>query len=290
VPEPPKKLRELCSGVVPPLVPNVTMVAFRTSPKPPELLSLIDEILEALHSQFGGLFEPNAVDFMHATLVGTEAFRVDGVLHNVNFAANYGERRAMDLDGFSRYVSQVRLDFRVRFGGFKEACTCSAKEMRSWKCVDESGFHSCGRSAPEGTFYAFRNGPVVLTGWPVSVTNGFDQYPRSLYEFRRGAEEFGILDKYHYCGNHERSFWKDDDCYITLGRLGDVPQDDLDRMVAAVRGTLGAPRPPAYVDLTIDDMSIVKYHDVKLEQCSRIIPVRDLTSNALESMYDDVGW
>src|SRR6266542_1082251 len=85
--------------------------------------------------------------------------------------------------------------------------------------------------AYEGTLYASPNGPVMLTGWPVVSSENSERYPRTAYQFRRRAEAFGILDKYHFRPPQKRSFWENDDCNVTLGHLGDVPADEANGVV-----------------------------------------------------------
>ena len=77
--------------------PNVTMVAFHGMEKPEALRSLIADITEEIHRQLGPLSKVAFTKYLspqiHATIIGMEVDREDGVLINRWFKRNRGGLR-----------------------------------------------------------------------------------------------------------------------------------------------------------------------------------------------------
>jgi hypothetical protein len=213
------------------------------------------------------VFEEAPESRIHATLIGLEADVVGGQLFGHWFNQNRsGTRRAIDFSRLLellRRLARRRPIFTVRFGGFRKAyCTCLGKSAEGWACPTGGGeFHSCDRSAYEGSFYAVAPGPAILTGWPVRRREALHDFPHSLYDFRRAAESAGFLDKYH---GDEAPHWMDDDCYIKLGWFRKSLRN-LDRVEHKMREYLRGIE-PVTVDMTAANVSIVSYRDPSLRR------------------------
>ncbi len=258
-------------------------------------MDLIDEIVRVLQSRLGALFTPYRLAALHSTWIGLEGVRIDGHLYNVNAAANGKGEQVMDVDGFARFVRELS-SLTLRYGGFGPDCECGTEERKSHECHRSAAFHSCGRSPYEGTFYGFANSAVVLTGWP-TVKGTVDQFPRTAFAFRDAAEQFGIVDKYHYRKDesptgerHPRASWENDDCGITLGYLGDAPAGSIADVVIEISEMLSDPRKRLDVTLSPEDFAFVKYRDTGLAQIEAIVPVPEITGARLASLYADIGW
>lgn len=177
-----------------------------------------------------------------------------------------GARRVVDIDRFVNLLERLSHRdpiFTIRFGGFRKAnCTCVGKSAEVWSCAtSDAEFHSCDRSAYEGSFYAYAPGPVVLTGWPVRARDKLTEFPHHLYDFRLAAESAGFVDKYH---SDDNPHWMDDDCYIKLGSFAESVHG-LDDLEQKVRDYLSH-RDAVTVDITAEDVSIVLYNDTSLKQ------------------------
>lgn len=96
----------------------VTLVAFYGD-KPPALAAGI-EALQQLVTRLCPTFVPYALPQVHATLVGLEAQRVNGALHNVNFRALRGQHRPMQLaEALSAVRAAPLWPLSCQWGGFE---------------------------------------------------------------------------------------------------------------------------------------------------------------------------
>jgi len=251
---------------------NVTMVAFHGDKKSDsslaQLLSNVFEELEnAVGFSYSKVFVPFVEDQIHATLIGMEVDIVGGQFYGHWFHQNrISTERSINFQRFVELLNRLaqrKPIFTIRFGGFRKAyCTCVGKSAEGWACSSSGAeFHSCDRSAYEGSFYAYTPGPAVLTGWQVRTSENLSEFPHSLYDFRLAAESDGFLDKYH---SDKAPHWMDDDCYIKLGsfihsvaNLGDV--EERMRNYLSKRGAVT-------VDITAEDVSIVLYEDPSLKK------------------------
>jgi len=266
---------------------NVTLVAFLGDNKPRILNDILDEIFDLLPKD-PNEFVTYKKEQIHATIIGMEAVVIGGKLYNANFLNKNGQLRKMNVKGLFEIIQAIAMSrdplFTIRFGGFtKGQCTCTGFDLQDWDCkTSNSEFHSYGRSAYEGSFYAFSPGPAMLTGWPVVVNKDLSKFPRYLYGFRRAAEESGYLDSYH---SNDKPHWKDDDCYIRLGTFGALPATKNNSIVQNVRDFLSQ-RKPATVDIGLQDLSIVCYKDTSLTN-KRYWPLVDVLGNPnfVESLY-----
>jgi hypothetical protein len=184
--------------------------------------------------------------------------------------------------------------FTIRFGGFQEAyCDCRPlpQAQDKWVCASSPAeFHSCDRTAYEGSFYAFSPGPAVLTGWPVGGSQQTRVFPHSLYGFRRATEEAGFLDKYHSDG---KPHWQDDDFFLRLGTFaGGLSKNYLGSIEDSVRRCL-ARRRPITIEVRVQDVSILLYESPSLdeEHVRARVPLavflKDHTS--VDELYHQVG-
>jgi hypothetical protein len=96
---------------------QATLVAYNGS-KPTALAEVIHKCQQMVKARAGGRFHPYGMEQVHATILGLE--RVDGRF-NRNFAEHRGERKEMDVVGFSEYLQMPgALPFEVQFGGFPD--------------------------------------------------------------------------------------------------------------------------------------------------------------------------
>lgn len=241
---------------------NITMVAFLDK-MPTDVTNIISDIHKRI-SNLGlrpGTFVPYKPNELHATLLGMEVLKINGELVNANFLNNNGRLcRAQPLCLLSlldAVVSCRKPVFTVRFGGFSQAqCTCTGFDLLDWKCTATNAeFHAFNRTAYQGSFYAFPNGPVMLTGWPVSASAS-NIFPRELYGLRLAAENCGFLDKYH---TTQKPHWKDDDFYIRVGTFRNCPAKQFQDLVNQVRLDLAGLKSERTVDVTLGDIEFVYY-------------------------------
>ena len=257
---------------------NITMVAFHEK-MPTALTEIISDISERI-TALGlskGRFVPYQPNERHATLLGMEVLKIGGDLINANFLNNNGRLRTIEplqlLSLVSAVVSSRQPVFTVRFGGFSQAyCNCAGFDLYEWECTAANAeFHAFNRTAYEGSFYASPNGPVMLTGWPITASSP-DSFHRELYGLRLAAEECGFLDKYHTI---QKPYWKDDDFYIRLGTFNNFPANQFSALVEQVRAYLAALNPAPTVDVTVADVDFVYYEEATPLTIRERLPLKD---------------
>ena len=248
---------------------NVTLVAFYGAKKPEPLATLIEkvsgEMERALRTDYPQ-FEAFSATQIHATLIGMEVDIVGGQFYGHWLAANRnGGMRAVDFKTFMSILKRVSLRepmFTIRFAGFRRAhCTCVGKSTEGWNCsTSRAEFHSCDRSAYDGSFYAYTPGPVILTGWQVRAADQLSDFPRHLYDLRFAAESAGFVDKYH---SDSAPHWMDDDCYLKLGAFKGSIEGSSTDWQEDIREYLSC-QEPVTVDIVAEDVSIVLYENPSL--------------------------
>lgn len=210
--------------------------------KPAPLRTLLSSLVDLLDQRWGKAFEPYSLGQMHATLIGLETERIDGIRVNRGFWTHHGERRVADPDRIAALVQAPgTLPFRVRFGGFR---------------ADETyPFMSRGRHPHERTFQLQGN-QVVLMGWPEHDGD----FPRTLAELRHGFEAANLLHKYHAAPHDD-----DNDLFLVLGHLDRTRlRADPDPAVAEIRNYLASN--PTWVDIERDALKLVAYSDPRLPE------------------------
>jgi hypothetical protein len=221
---------------------NITLVSYLNQ-MPDMLIKLIDKIIDMIQIY---IKENNLPDKcftrylnnqLHATILGMEVLKIDNELVNANFLNNNGILHSVQPVRFLTLLNTICSTrnplFMIRFGGFVQShCSCSGFDLFDWKCsTGDSEFHAFNRTAYEGSFYSFNNGPVMITGWPVSPRSE-NEFPRDLFHLRRAAENYGFLEKYH---TNERPYDKDDDFYIRIGTFNDFPEVHLQKLQSNIR-------------------------------------------------------
>lgn len=256
------------------------MIAFHGKQKPPILQNLLAEVLDVvmaeLPTSIASSFEKYDFAQMHGTMVGMEVIVRDDQCFGRWFKDNWKEDRPINIDRLHAVMQQLVRErgdrlFTIRFAGFPKF-HCKCRETRSeaingWLCASGTDtspvFHSCDRTGYDGSFYA-TPGPVMITGWPVNSPVEPGAFPHTLYDFRRSVEAAGFSDKYHYECDHKDAHWKDDDCFIKIGKFASpTTPEQRDAIDAALRAYLSN-RKPVTVDITADDVSIVLYDDPSL--------------------------
>ncbi|MBN2440141.1 MAG: hypothetical protein JXJ04_02310 [Spirochaetales bacterium] len=250
---------------------NITLVAFHGNQKPPALQNLLSSIdkklMELLGSSYSTLYKPFTSYQIHATLIGMEVDLVTGELHGHWFLKNHHESaHPVTLRNFIPLLSSLAEKnplFRIRFCGYRKAyCTCKNDEFDDWNCrTSAAEFHSCGRSAYEGTFYGFSPGPVMISGWPIAADRTKTFFPHDLYFFRRRCEKAGFCDKYH---SDTFPTWKDDDCYIKIGEfLKEIPS--LPDIIEKLRIYMSE-KEPVIIDILPENAAVVFYTNSTLAE------------------------
>ncbi len=278
---------------------NVTMVAFHGKEKPDDLQQLLGDIIGLLAANlppsFAWAFKNYEFAQIHATVIGMEADVVNGRLFSRWFRRNKAQECAIEVDKLRQvlknFIEGRRRLFSIRFGGFPEGyCTCKADQqpLDGWNCPSNPlTFHSCDRSAYEGSFYAFSPGPALITGWPVQGPADIETYPHCLYEFRRALEEAGLSDKFH---SNKNPHWRDDDFYIRVGTFTwPLRAGQLGAIQKIIRDYLSK-RKPATIDVMVDDVSIILYDDPSLEEkhIRQQVPLADFLKDpsTVKRLYD----
>jgi hypothetical protein len=262
--------------------PGVTCVAFFHERRPREFDALIDRLQDSLRRRLARwLLRSEAVrlapgDRIHATLIGMEASREHGELINTNWRRSRtgAESRPMDLDGFAGYLRRVGFPIRLRFGGFAPA--------------DANPYDP--RPPFERSFAIRRDGLIVAVGWPIR-----DGVIRpALLDFRKGAEPFNIVHKYHM-----KETDRDNDAFLVLGALTPMPWEDrggprdgTGRLVAALEAVQEEIREslrdaPMELDLERAHCVVVRYRTADLAAVPErdILPWDAVTAEALRRLY-----
>lgn len=250
--------------------PNVTMVAFHGSTKPPSIEKLLQDVFKEIEKlPLSKLFQPFDLYQIHATIIGMEALVVGSQFYNLWFWKNNRRtKRRIDIHRLLKIVGRIAKRtplFTIRFGGFRKAyCTCLGQSLESWHCTTSNAeFHRYGHSPYEGSFYIDQSDAVMITGWPVQSPKAPTAFPHVLYDFRFAAESAGFLDKYHF---DQKPHWKDDDCYIKLGKLEKgFSQKEINVFEDRIRQYLHD-RGPMTVDIKVEDVSFVLYRGPDLKR------------------------
>lgn len=210
--------------------------------KPAPLAGLLGSLVGLIDQRWGKAFEPYSLGQMHATLIGLEAERVDGVRVNRWFWTHRGQRRVADPERIAALVQAPgRLPFRVQFGGFR--------------ADGAYPFTSRGQHPHERTFQ-LQDSQVVLMGWP-EHDGGF---PRTLAELRHGFEAANLLHKYHAAPQDD-----DNDLFLVLGHL-DRTRLGADPEVGAAEVREYLALNPTWVDVDRDALQLVAYSDPRLPE------------------------
>jgi hypothetical protein len=195
-----------------------------------------------LDQRWGKAFEPYSLGQMHATLMGLETERVDGIEVNRWFWKHRGQRRVPDPDRIATLVhAPGRLPFRVRFGGFQAG----------------AGYPFTSRAQhPHQRTFQLQGNQVVLMGWPEHD----GAFPRTLAELRHGFEAANLLHKYHATPQDD-----DNDLFLVLGHIDrNQLHTDPEAVAAEVREHLASN--PTWVDVERDALQLVAYSDPRLPE------------------------
>jgi hypothetical protein len=224
---------------------QATLVAYYGS-KPAALEALIEKCQHIVEARAGGRFHPYGMEQVHATILGLE--RVDGNF-NRNFAEHRGERKEMDVVGFSEYLQKHGgVPFEVQFGGFPDS---------------DFPFTSRGKR-PFARSFSIQGDKAVLIGWPVR-RDPPPAYPATLDELRRRGGVHGILHSWH---RNPEDY--DNDLYLRLGLFGEPVEQDLIRMIEyEVRNMLSA-NEPVFSAVDAASLRVVSYLDETLPPATSV--------------------
>jgi hypothetical protein len=261
--------------------PGVTCVAFFHERWPRAFAVLIGRLRDSLRRWLPRWLEGDWIRLVpasqvHATLIGMEACLEHGELVNTNGRRSRpgAESRPMDLDGFVESIRRMEWPIRLRFGGFSPA--------------DANPYDP--RPPFERSFTIGSDGLVVAIGWPID--GGVIQ--PALLDFRKGAELFHIIHKYH-----AKETDRDNDAFLVLGAVTPrpwagpgQPRDGYDRFLAAlaraqeeIRESLRTA--PLELELRREHCCFVQYRSADLAAVTEqeVLPWDTVTAETLRGLY-----
>jgi hypothetical protein len=207
------------------------------------------ELLKTLQQKLCGIealdFQPYHLQQIHATLIGLEEDPATSGL-NRNFKLKRQVERQMDILGFRQYLkSSSEFPLQIQIGGFTNRdYPFTSRDMR-----------------PYHRSFSIQGDFAVIMGWAIrGIPSEADvRYPLTLDNLRRNAQRFGVLHAYHV-----RPTDVDNDFYMRLGLLGNVPsasqREEIEKTLRDFLSTL----PPLVVNLELADFSVVSYDDETL--------------------------
>jgi hypothetical protein len=263
--------------------PGVTFVALFNKRRPWVFDALINWLREALRSQLSEWLRKDWITLasasqIHVTLIGMEASFDRGELINKNLKELKKRAKtrpmAMDLAGFSRYLQLMEIPIRLRFGGF------SPDSINPYD----------SRPPFERSFAIRSDGLIIAIGWPVLN----DVIQPALVDFRKGAERFQVVHKYHV---------KDTDCdndaFFVIGAVTAKPWDNegkprngYEDFIASLSETQRQIRESLQtaaleVALSKEHCCVVRYPSADLAgaQEQDILPLEAVTAERLQGLY-----
>lgn len=245
---------------------NVSLVAFYGN-KPPQLLALIQQLQDFLiHSNKIREFVPYETEQVHGTIIGCEGFKTESGIVSKWFDRCKQTNKAIDFAGLVNYFrDEIDLPLIIRFGGYDRQ-------------VDYN-FLSRGQHP---YFRSFQLQPTV--DWVIPVTMGWswdDGVSQAIANLRCDLQQFNLLHKYH-----ARTDILDNDFYLRLGTIyGEMTALERKAIAIKIRSFLEE-RSPIYVPLQLDNLAMVRYHDLSLAPATtKIIPLSAITVSKLEHLY-----
>jgi hypothetical protein len=201
----------------------------------------------------GVRFYPSSLPQMHATVVGLERRRQDG-LENRNFHALRGCSKVMRLPELFRFIINCdHFPLWVQIGGFEDR---------------DYSFQSRG-ARPYQRSFSLQGRIAVVIGWPVRAERRADEQlfagiaprhreeadcPAILEDLRRSFQRFNVLHRWH-----QTPADADDDLYIRLGLFeGELHTSERSSIEDEIRRALSE-SPPLIVQLTVSDLAVVSY-------------------------------
>lgn len=245
---------------------NVSLVAFYGN-KPPQLLTLIRQLQDFLtHSKEIREFVPYEIEQVHGTIIGCEGFETESGIVSKWFDRCRQANRAIDLAGLVDYLrDEINLPITIRFGGYDRQT--------------DYNFLSRGQNL---YFRSFQLQPTVERIIPVIIGWSWDDgISQAIADLRGNLQQFNLLHKYH-----AQSGTLDNDFYLRLGTIcGETTTSEIEAIATEIRNFLAA-RSAIYVPLKLDNLAMVRYHDLSLAPATtKIIPLSEITVSKLESLY-----
>jgi hypothetical protein len=249
-----------------PDAPNVSLMAFYGDRKPPELARLIRAIQTHLGDRLGNRFQPEPFPQIHATLLGCEGLKTASGIVNRWFLERRNEVRYVDLSSFLEFIKRCdRLPMPIQFGGYHP----------------EQNYGFLSRNMhPHRRSFQVRGNFAVLTGWPRRNRT----FPNDLEDFRRRAQPFGILHKYHNTPDDI-----DNDCYMRLGTISDPIDTELTpKIETEIREILRLQ--PIEIAIDTGNLQWIGYRELPPKpETTAIAPLGDATEERLKSWYPPIS-
>ncbi len=251
----------LSKGLIPNF-PNVSLVAFYGK-KSFEFTFLIQELQQYLCELLPSVFEPYALESIHATLLGCEGGKTERGILNQWFLERREESRIVDFAGFLKCVqNNPQFPVPIQFGGYQLSVDYGFKSRNQ---------HPYKRS------FCFQNEMVVLIGWPIQA----GKIIMEIDNLRRSGEKFNLLHKYH--GNPDDI---DNDCYLRIGVLNSKISADQRQKVEQKVQELLKMRSPLVLPLTLEECCFVQYYDYTFPfSTTQVIPLKEATPEKLQQLY-----
>ncbi|ELS02527.1 hypothetical protein Xen7305DRAFT_00022410 [Xenococcus sp. PCC 7305] len=248
-------------------IANISLVAFYGK-KPSPLSKLIIKIQNCL-GQLPG-FIPYQIEQIHGTILGCEGWQTSEGLVNKWFYLTRKEIRYLDYDGWLKCLQRDGgIDpFFVYVGGYQRDLNYHFLSR---------GQHLYDRSFQIQKAEDATHIPILI-GWPQKK----NLITPDLDNFRRGAQKFGFLHKYH-----READSIDNDFYLRLGTIkGLLTKEKRITVEHHIQQILTQ---ESTVKLSIDSNSLAfaQYQDLSLSLATtKILPLAAITKEQLRNYYE----
>jgi len=228
-----------------PDLPGISLVAYYRN-KPDNLNLLISEVQQQLQSIYGKDFIPSDLAQIHGTIIGCEGLSTPEGIVNKWFYQHRNELKYADLSGFLEYFANtLLLPLTIQFGGYQKD--------------DNYQFLSRGKHPGDRSFQLQKSSnnqliPIII-GWPITK----QKITTDLNQIRYDCQQYNFLHKYHQFSQNI-----DNDFYLRLGTI--TSQLSIAENLLAETSIINylQKRLPILIELSYQDLSLVKYNDLLL--------------------------
>jgi hypothetical protein len=201
----------------------------------------IEKIQVKLGNYLGNNFQKYEPKQIHGTIVGLEAAKFDASIISKNFLENQHKLVRMELLSIlEKILESELLPFEVKIGGFK----------------NEDYIFTSRSMSPFKRSFTIQDKKIVIMGWPFHE----NKYIPVLDTFRRRLSQDGALHKYHSTPDSY-----DNDFFFVLGNLkNSLTKNESENLRELIQNEMQTWK-DIRIKLTRDDLGIVAYKDIKLE-------------------------
>ncbi len=221
--------------------------------KPSAFVAFLNDIRRIIaNAPIGSSFRPYTDAQVHTTLMGLERRITSTGIYNLNLYQSTREERRMQIAGCVSLIETWIQEIKIRFGGFDQA---------------DDRFLSWNQRPYLRTFGIHKStDKVVLNGWPVVEKDGEHQISDGIWQLRSQ-----LCQRHHM--QHKYHRFQDNDVFMVLGDFPDPYPissrasqrfiDDREIIERHVQTFLSRSS-PYYLDLTLDDIRLIRYRDPSL--------------------------